>query len=213
MASPDSAPLPPVAQRTGDDDAALMLKFQQERDYAAFESLFVRHKQGFLHFLQSLTGQRAIAEDISQHCWLKLIELAQAERYRAEPGSSFRSFLYTLGRNRFLDEHVRRHEQARRAPVDVNMVLEQAEVADGAGNPSVDPQQMLATAQGMTALLAAMAALPRSQREVIALWAGGASIAEMVEIVGAPRDTVLSRKKYALARLKSSLVEPAEDPP
>ena len=47
--------------------------------------------------------------------------------------------------------------------------------------------------------------LPLEQREVIALWIAEVEPAAIAEITGAPRDTVLSRKKYALAKLRSAL--------
>jgi len=40
---------------------------------------------------------------------------------------------------------------------------------------------------------------------VIALWIAEVEPAAIAEITGAPRDTVLSRKKYALAKLRSAL--------
>ena len=43
------------------------------------------------------------------------------------------------------------------------------------------------------------------QREVVAMWCAGASIEGMARHAAAPRDTVLSRKKYAFARLRVTL--------
>jgi DNA-directed RNA polymerase specialized sigma24 family protein len=40
---------------------------------------------------------------------------------------------------------------------------------------------------------------------VIALWIAEVEPAAIAVITGAPRDTVLSRKKYALAKLRSAL--------
>jgi DNA-directed RNA polymerase specialized sigma24 family protein len=40
---------------------------------------------------------------------------------------------------------------------------------------------------------------------VIAFWSLGMDIEPMQQIIGAPRDTILSRKKYALAKLRARL--------
>lgn len=204
MSSPDAQP------DAGDDsDAALMLRFQAARDFEAFQTLFDRNKTAFLGYLRSLTGNSATAEDISQHCWLRLIELAKRNGYRATQGASFRTFLFTLGRNRFLDEYVRKHEVAKRLDTNVDAALE---AQPDAHSQASDPQRLLASAEGRQALLRAVDALPLEQREVIALWTAGASIKEMVALTGAPRDTVLSRKKYALTKLRQSLGTASEAP-
>jgi DNA-directed RNA polymerase specialized sigma24 family protein len=57
------------------------------------------------------------------------------------------------------------------------------------------------------AVCGAVSRLPAEQRKVIGLWSGGASIRDMASACRAPRDTVLSRKKYAVARLRT-LIEP-----
>jgi DNA-directed RNA polymerase specialized sigma24 family protein len=47
--------------------------------------------------------------------------------------------------------------------------------------------------------------LPAEQRKVSLMWSQGASIREMAAACHAPRDTVLSRKKYAVARLRGTI--------
>jgi DNA-directed RNA polymerase specialized sigma24 family protein len=51
----------------------------------------------------------------------------------------------------------------------------------------------------------AIDALPAPQREVIRMWCAGTSIESMAARAAAPRDTVLSRKKYAFARMRQTL--------
>jgi len=51
--------------------------------------------------------------------------------------------------------------------------------------------------------------LPVEQRQVVALWADGMRIGAIATLTAAPRDTVLSRKKYALAKLRVMLHERA----
>ncbi|MFK7914536.1 MAG: sigma-70 family RNA polymerase sigma factor [Pseudomonadales bacterium] len=204
---PDRLPDSPKALSAEDQaDVALMLRFQTERDFDAFQTLFERHKSGFLGYLRSLAGDPATAEDVSQHCWLRLVEIAKAGSYRADSGASFRTFLFTLGRNRFLDEHVRKHEVAKRADGDVYVALDQQQSAGA--DPGFDPQQLLVSDEQRQRLEAAVSQLPLEQREVIALWATGASIKEMMQVTQAQKDTVLSRKKYALAKLRATLSQP-----
>src|SRR5262245_57194924 len=99
------------------DDAELMLSFQRAHDYSAFERLFLRHKDGLLRFLVRLTGEPAMAEDASQHTWLKVIDVARQGGCEARPGITLRTWLLTLARNHFIDEYQRKAAYARRGPL------------------------------------------------------------------------------------------------
>ncbi|MEO1034961.1 MAG: sigma-70 family RNA polymerase sigma factor [Pseudomonadota bacterium] len=172
-----------------------MLRFQEDGDYDAFGELFSRHKDAFVAYLNHLSGSTAIAEDVSQHCWLKLIESVGEGRYRPVAGASFRSYLYTLGRNRYIDEYQRKHGESKRGSMP-NL--------DDVEHPAEQPGDSAVASERKALLAEALAQLPLEQRDVIALWSAGVSIEHMVEITAAPRDTVLSRKKYAMAKLKNA---------
>lgn len=173
------------------DEAELIERFQSQRDYSAFEALFAAHRQALFGFLIILSGTQAIAEDISQHCWLRVIELAKSDKLDASQG--LRPLLMTMARNRYLDEYVKRHG-AKTMAFD-----EQHESA----SDSDSPEALLAQSEERAVISRAVRSLPVEQREVISLWSSGVSIADMIAITGAARDTVLSRKKYALKKLKA----------
>src|SRR5688572_20131698 len=103
-----------------DDDQALFVRFQDTGETAAFDELYARHKDPFIRYLRHLSGSDAIAADLFQQSWLKLLELARSRLYRSQPGSSLRSYLYTLGRNLFVDTYHRRHEESRTESLDFN---------------------------------------------------------------------------------------------
>lgn len=184
-----------------DRDVALMLRFQQEGDFQAFEALFRRHKDGLVHFISRLSGNRVIAEDVSQQIWLKIIEVAKRGAYQAKAG--FRTYLYTLGRNKYFDEYHRKHEETRTRSLE--------ESGDGLATMDDsrigEAQESIRRQQISGALELAIQQLPSEQREVIGLWSLGFELQVVADIVGAPRNTVISRKKYAIKKLKSALQE------
>lgn len=174
-----------------------MLRFQDRGDVAAFDELFRRHKDAFVSFLANLAGDRVVAEDVSQQVWLKLIDVAHRGGYQRR--ARFRTYLYTIGRNTFLDEYRRKHANTRSDPLDERDYVDGDEAATAEGGAlALRRRDVLARA---------LSGLPVEQREVLALWAAGHSIETMTEVTGAPRDTVLSRRKYGLRKLRAALVE------
>lgn len=176
-------------------DETLMLRFQDDGDYEAFEELFRRHKHALLSFLWRLSADETQAEEVSQAAWLKLIEQARDRRYRPSSRASFRTYLFTLGRNHYIDEYVRKHEVTRTESLEARGI-------DPPGSVERDPADDALAAQLAGHVDQALKALPFEQREVIAMWVAEMSIEDMAKIIGAPRDTVLSRKKYSLKKLR-----------
>jgi RNA polymerase sigma factor (sigma-70 family) len=184
-----------------DSDAALIERFQATGDAAAFETLFARHRDALFAFLLRLAVNRSVAEDVSQQTWLQILESASRRGLRAEGAASFRTYLLTLGRNRFIDTYCRSHAVTRSQLLDDSMIESMPD--PGAGDDDVI--RALDLGRMRQILSSAMAELPFPQREVIALWADGTDIDTMSALVEAPRETVLSRKKYALAKLRDAL--------
>jgi RNA polymerase sigma-70 factor, ECF subfamily len=193
---------------TPEDDQALFLRFQVAGDTAAFDTLYARHKDSFFRYLRHLSGNDAIAADLFQQSWLKLLELARSGLYRSQPGASFRSYLYTLGRNHFIDAYHRRHEQSRSESLDFQ---DTAFGLSDAAHPT--PEENTASDRRDSLLLRALAQLPPEQREVAVMWSLGWSVMEIAELTRAPPDTVASRRKYAIKRLRELLAEhgPTQD--
>jgi RNA polymerase sigma-70 factor (ECF subfamily) len=183
------------------DDVALMQRFQEQGDYGAFEVLFQRHRRGLMSFITRLSGNRVVAEDVSQQTWLKLIEAARQGSYAPRNGASFQTWLFTMARNRFVDDYVRRHDVAR-VSRESETDLELRDVAD---TEDKSPESYVSAAQLRQLIHDAVAELPLEQREVIAMWSSGMDVEAMCQVTGAPRDTVLSRKKYAIAKLRLAL--------
>jgi RNA polymerase sigma-70 factor (ECF subfamily) len=180
------------------DDQALMLRFQDEGDVRAFEELFARHRDGLYRFVLKLSLNPAAAEDISQHTWMRLIEVAEAGRYFASANASFRTYLYTVARNRYFDEYTRHHEVTHSESLDANGL-------DFPDEDSETPEQVCARLQSHERVGQALRDLPPDQREVVVLWMQGLELVDVARITGASWHTVVSRKRYALAKLKRSL--------
>lgn len=185
-------------------DAQLMLRFQRDGDRSALERLVQRNGNALLRFLTRLSRNPTVAEDVAQQTWLKVIDAARQGTFAAASGVAFRTWLCTLARNHFIDEYHRKFAAARSVPLPLDLGATLAEVH----RVVPDPSEPLDEFQRGTRLTQALRRLPFEQRRVLALWADGMRIEAIAALTSAPRDTVLSRKKYALAKLRVLLREP-----
>src|SRR4029078_11305285 len=69
----------------------------------AFETLYSRHRGALYRYLTRQARDGEIANDLFQEVWSRVI----ANRARYEPRAKFRTFLFTLAHNCFID-HCRR---------------------------------------------------------------------------------------------------------
>lgn len=184
------------------DAAGLELDADSEIE-VRFTALVARYGEMLRRFLHGLSHRREVAEDLSQQLWLKLLEAARLGRFLPTDDTALRSYLFAAARNLFLDECVRRHSSSRTTAQCPSCLESMIDAGTGDGDES--PADSYWRGQATVAVRKALERLPASQRTVIELWMAGASIEKMMATTGACRDTVLSRKKYGMRRLRGHL--------
>ena len=157
--------------------------------------LFRRHNRALFNFLAWQCGGNAgEAEDIAQKTWVKL--MTRCADYR--PGAAaFRSFLFQIARNTWLD--------ARRSAYDATRV-ELDETQHELPPDDFDAEQLVSLRQQQHRVHAALLALPAQQREVVVLrFFNDMSIEDISGVVGEGFETVKSRLRYAFGKLRREL--------
>ncbi|WP_271408274.1 RNA polymerase sigma factor [Pseudomonas sp. Q1-7] len=183
-----------------DDDAALLRRYRNG-DAEAFGALYARHRLGLYRFLCGLCGDAALAEEIFQETWLNLIRSASEPLGQA----GFKTWLYQIARNRLID-HWRKHGRQQ----GVTEAFDEALHGDAMPGNSPDPAHELSLSRDQQRLRAALDELPGEQREVFLLRAhGDLELAEIAELTRTPAETVKSRLRYALQKLRRLLADPA----
>ena len=176
------------------DDQALMLRYRAG-DTVAFQRLYERHKGPLFRYCLRQCGDREIAGDLFQEVWTRIINARR--RYKAS--ARFTTYMYQIAHNCFVDQLRRQSRRPAPDPACDPQALPGAS-ADGAEQGAINRQ----TAD---ALLAAVAALPDEQREVFLLREeAGLSLAEIADVTGVPQETAKSRLRYALGKLRETLV-------
>ncbi len=142
-----------------DDDAQLMLAYARG-EMRAFETLYARHRGALYRYLVRQSRDTEIAHDLFQEVWSRVI----VNRARYEARAKFRTFLFTLAHNCFID-HCRR--------VKARPMLMGVDDADAADMLPADeealPEMEIERDEVSRRYRAALATLPPEQRDVYLL--------------------------------------------
>jgi RNA polymerase sigma-70 factor (ECF subfamily) len=197
MESDPPVPLRDVPRATpGDaadavDDAALMRAWM-DGDVGAFEQLYGRHRGRLYRFLLRQLRDGSLADEMFQDIWQRVI----AARDRWTPDAAFSTWLFTIAHNRLTD-HWRALKHRPPAPKDADLRTER--IADGR-----TPEHALSDFERRRWLQLALEELPDEQREVVLLrLEQELSLEEIGRITGVGRETVKSRLRYAMDKLRA----------
>jgi RNA polymerase sigma-70 factor (ECF subfamily) len=149
---------------------------------ATLSRLHAEHALSVYRFAWSVTKDEMIAKDVVQDLFLKLARDADA----VAKARSERAVIFTMVRNLALDALRRRAREEK--------ALEAWEQQPGWFEPEADHET----------LIAALAELPEEQRSVIHLhvWED-MGFREIGELLGQPTQTIASRYRYALEKLRA----------
>jgi RNA polymerase sigma-70 factor (ECF subfamily) len=175
-------------------DEALMMAYRRGES-KAFDELLLRYRTPLFSTLRRLVGDRALAEDLFQETFLRVIQ--HAGRYDA--GRKFSGWVFRIARNLAVDALRQRG------------VRREEELDEEHQDPAGGPDRALARAEQGEAISRALELLPLEQREVFLMreWAG-LSFKEIAEVTESPLNTVLGRMHLAVKKLRACLAEHAE---
>jgi len=183
-----------------------MLRYQRG-DRSAFAELVRRHKTPLFNFVLRHTHSASAAEDVTQETFLRVVQRAAEFKHEAR----FTTWLYTIARNLSID-HARKMKHRRHPSLDAQA---------GPGNESrplsevvsdLRPEGEVDRAAEWSAMrrsiVDAVEALPEEQREVFLLREiANLPFKEIADVTGIAENTVKSRMRYALERLRMALSE------
>lgn len=170
----------PGAVRSELTSEQLYSRYQHYNDISALEQLISLHGDALYHFLLR-QSDRALAEDISQQCWLKLITAHAGFSSQ----SSFKTWLFTLARNSLIDE-LRRLQR-----------WQWQELEEEVAPMHSCPEKVLTASQQRLQFSSLIQQLPFTQREALMLQLEGFSMTEICQITAQQTETVKSRLRYA----------------
>lgn len=186
------------------DDAALLACALRARggDRQALEDVLGAVRPGVFRYCQARTGQRELAQDITQEVCMAIV--AALPRFRDE-GRPFAAFVYSIASRQIAQAF---RVAGRRRESSVQTV---PDIVDD----SIGPEGAALRAEATATALRLLATLPETSREILLLRvAAGLSAEETAAVVGSSAGAVRVAQHRALAQLRrlpevSQLLPPA----
>jgi RNA polymerase sigma-70 factor (ECF subfamily) len=169
-----------------ESEAERIARGLRRKDLAVVRDLVERYQYRLVRYLIFLTARRELAEDWAQETWVRVLE--RAAQYDGR--SRFEAWLFAIARNLAIDD-LRRRESVG---------------LDAVSDEPVDPGSPFAAAarnEDAARLAAGLGALEPIYREALLLrFHEELSLEEIGRVVGAPVQTVASRIRRGLERLR-----------
>ena len=187
-------------------DESLMLRYQRG-DRTAFALIVRRHHRPIFNFIVRHLAIRSNAEDLTQDVFLRVVQRAGDFKHEAR----FSTWLYTIARNLCID-HGRKMSLRRHASLDQPAANDdggrtlQESIADD--HPRAATDRSAISSEVGACIVRAVESLPLEQREVFLLREVAClPFKDIAEMTGVEENTVKSRMRYALDRLRGVLSE------
>ena len=188
------------------DDQHLMATYCKG-DADAFKRLYDKYEHALYRFLFNGCHNETHARELFQDIWLRVVK----SRNTFNPEAPFKAWLFTIARNRLTDHY---RQQSSCPPQHSEHGAHDGEGDSKDIHPhafaraTLTPEQMASVTEQNDTLKNALQKLPLAQREVVMLkHIAGMNLDEIGTIQGEGRQTVKSRLRYAMVKLREHLKE------
>jgi len=179
----------PAASAPSDES---LLGRLRDGEAQAGEVLAKRHYQPLMRYLQRLTGNDHVAEELHQQTWLSVLD--HLDKFDAGTGAgSFKAWLFRIATNKANDLW-RSRGRERAAKEGLRLVRDEESPHAGHRIEGSEQEQKL---------LRAIEQLPENQKQVLLLrYYSELKFVEIAEMLGCPLNTALGRMHKAMLKLK-----------
>jgi RNA polymerase sigma factor (sigma-70 family) len=170
-------------------------------EQSCFEQLIHRHKNKVFTYISLYIRDQALAEDLFQDTFMKVIQSVKAGKY--QDNGKFISWVMRIAHNLIID-HFRRIKQMNTISNDdyESDLFNSKKFADSTIEDDMIKRQIQKDVRKMISLL------PEDQREVVILrHYSGLSFKEIAEITDVSINTALGRMRYALINMRKIMEE------
>ena len=175
----------------------LLIKQLKRGDRDALRKLYEKYKDDMLSIACSMLHDPSVAEDILHDVFVSFV----TDVMQYQPYGSLKSYFITCVANRVRD----RFRSIKNEPVDMNSI-------EPRGSDSEKPDKLMMESEESQRLTDALACLPFWYREIIVLHVqGNMKFREIANLQGISINTVQSRYRHGLSKLRSLLNSEVEN--
>ena len=186
-----------------DSDEELMSRYSSG-DAAAFEILFNRYKDSLYRFLFWRCESQAVAEELAQDVWERVIKASKS----IQLNSSFRAYLFRIAKNRVVDHYRKVSPETAIKNDDDDMGI----IARAQDTTQLSAERQSQLVECVEELYLLLEQLPMEQKEIIILREeSNMTLEELAISLGEERETLKSRLRYALKKLRKNMSEDCLD--
>jgi RNA polymerase sigma-70 factor (ECF subfamily) len=169
-------------------------------DETAFETLLQRYKGKIYTSIYLFVKDRALAEDIFQEVFIKIIDTLRKGKYNHE--GKFVQWAMRISYNMCVDYHRRNKRRSHINPTDEFDIFDVLRVGDDAADT------LIMRSETHTRIRRLVDSLPEEQREVVILrHYADMSFKEIASLTRVSINTALGRMRYALINIRKMMVE------
>ncbi len=167
-------------------------------DQGAFAVLLERHKSKIYTSIYLFVKDKALAEDIFQDVFIKIIDTLRKGRYNHE--GKFLQWAMRISYNMCVDHFRRNKRRPKFSPT------EDFDILDILAQPDPNKEQQIIKSQTHKKVRELVDQLPDEQREVVILrHYADLSFKEIAALTGVSINTALGRMRYALINIRKML--------
>lgn len=169
-------------------------------DETAFETLLQRYKGKIYTSIYLFVKDRALAEDIFQEVFIKIIDTLRRGKYNHE--GKFVQWAMRISYNMCVDYHRRNKRRSHINPTEEFDIFDVLRVGDDAADT------MIMRSETHTRIRRLVDSLPEEQREVVILrHYADMSFKEIASLTRVSINTALGRMRYALINIRKMMAE------
>ena len=174
-------------------------------DGRAFHTLYTRHEKPLYRYVRRVLGASLVTQvdEVFQDTWMKLVDARDS--WQPRENASFKTWLYTLAHHRAVDIL---RKSGREVSADEGWADDDAKSAwqQWPAATAEQPEQKAFWNKAGQQLLHCLEGLPALQRAAFLLHhEDGLSLEEMTQVLNAEFETVKSRLRYALSKLRTCM--------
>ncbi len=182
-----------------DRECAEIARGLRRRDPELLDRLIEQYQSRLLRYLIYLTGNRALAEDVFQETWVRVLE--RGGQYNGR--TKFEAWLFAVARHLVIDSYRRKTPASLDALTDQNGEDSPMEIEDSKAPSAFE---VLSGEEDAARVNAALGKLPAIYREVLALrFQEDMKLEEIAAVTSAPLSTVKSRLRRGLEALRPGM--------